>query len=101
MSIWQSIKQGFGYGFGGTLGWHAANLVAWLIRKLWAVIGVAALGGVMSWYANSTPPAQPAKQKPAIVQKQAVEPATDHHDIKPHSIESDRNLGARNQGFDR
>jgi hypothetical protein len=100
MSFWQSIKQGFGYGFGGTLGWHLANLVAYLLRKLWTVVGIAALGGVMSWYANSNPAPQPVKEKPAVVKK-AGSPATERREIKPHSSDAKSDLGTRNPGLDR
>lgn len=39
MSFWRTVKRGFGYGFGGRLGWEAGGLVWGWIMKIALIIG--------------------------------------------------------------
>ncbi|MEW5890669.1 MAG: hypothetical protein AB1768_16900 [Pseudomonadota bacterium] len=46
MSLWRTVKRGFGYGLGGRLGWELGGLIWRLIAKsvLW---GAAAIGAIL------------------------------------------------------
>jgi hypothetical protein len=80
MSLWQSIKEGFGYSFGGTMGWHLGNWLAALIRRAWKLIAVGAFAsGVGMW--SSTPPVTPDKPKTGVVKKIEA-PAGGQREIK-------------------
>lgn len=48
MTFWQTVKKGFGYGFGGRLGWEAGGLVWSWLRKLaaWVMLAAAATWGL-------------------------------------------------------
>lgn len=87
MSLWDSMKQGFGFSFGGTLGWHMGNWVASLIRRAWKLIAVGAFAsGVGVWTTTPTPPVQPHAAKTAVVKKVDA-PAGNQHEVKnqtPH-----------------
>ena len=39
--MWTYIKRGFGYGFGGRIGWELGGLVWGMVRKLIALIALA------------------------------------------------------------
>lgn len=41
MSIWTYIKRGFGYGFGGRIGWELGGLVWSAVRKIAGVVALA------------------------------------------------------------
>lgn len=82
MSFWDSMKQGFGFSFGGTLGWHLGNWVASLIRRAWKLIAVGAFAsGVGVWTTTPNPPAQPHSSASAVVKK-ADAAATGQHVVK-------------------
>lgn len=73
MSMWTYIKKGFGYGFGGRIGWEAGGMVWGWIRKL---VGLAAIAVGVPMAASSLGAYQEVKQryekpaKPAQVQAQ-------------------------------
>ncbi len=48
MSFWRTVKRGFGYGFGGRLGWEVGGLVWGWLRKIvaWALLAVGATWGL-------------------------------------------------------
>lgn len=46
MSMWTYIKRGFGYGFGGRLGWEAGGLVwGWIMK----IVGLIMLAVGATW----------------------------------------------------
>lgn len=50
MSMWTTIKRGFGYGLGGRIGWEFGGLIFGALRKIivWAVLAGGAYLGVGS-----------------------------------------------------
>lgn len=42
--MWNYIKRGFGYGFGGRIGWEFGGLIwAWMRRAVLAIVAVVVL----------------------------------------------------------
>lgn len=83
MSFWDSMKQGFGFSFGGTLGWHLGNWVASLIRRAWKLIAVGVFAsGIGVW--TSLPSVPPPKAKVEVVKKMNA-PVSDQRDTKKES----------------
>lgn len=64
MSMWTYIKRGFGYGFGGRLGWEAGGLVWGWLRKLvaWVMLAIGATWG-LPFVADSVGTYNQVKQK--------------------------------------
>lgn len=48
MSFWRTVKRGFGYGFGGRLGWELGGLIwRWIARLVgFVVLAVGATWGL-------------------------------------------------------
>lgn len=43
--MWEDIKKGFGYAFGGAIGWRLGNIAFNLAARLWKV----AAAGIAAW----------------------------------------------------
>lgn len=39
--MWEDIKKGFGYSFGGTIGWRLGNVVFNLFARVWKLAAAA------------------------------------------------------------
>ncbi len=71
--MWNSIKKGFGYAFGGRIGWELGGLVWRLVSKFFAFLALGAVGLVAQCSAHNytdgaakakAPQAQTAEAKP-------------------------------------
>lgn len=62
--MWTYIKRGFGYGFGGRIGWELGGLVWGMLRKLIALIALAVGATVgVPWLADSVGAYSEVQQK--------------------------------------
>lgn len=62
--MWTYIKRGFGYGFGGRIGWELGGLVWGMVRKLIALIALAVGATVgVPWLADSVGTYNEVQQK--------------------------------------
>lgn len=74
--IWNAIKRGFGYGFGGRIGWELGGLVwKWVSRA----VALAGLGLMSMCTVHQHDAAEKAKVQQAQVQQAQAAPAKAHH----------------------
>ena len=59
--MWRYIKQGFGFSFGGRIGWELGGVVWRLARRLALAIGIAIYGAVQSCQPTTPLPEKPKK----------------------------------------
>lgn len=64
--MWRYIKQGFGFSFGGRIGWEIGGVVWRLARRLGIALGLLIYAAVQS----CQPAATPEKPKAQAAQKQ-------------------------------
>lgn len=65
--MWKQIKEGFGYAFGGRLGWELGGMFYRMIRKamVWTIVFATTLGlSLLSHHNHQKEPAAAAKEKP-------------------------------------
>ena len=75
--MWEDIKKGFGYSFGGTIGWRLGNVVFNLLARVWKLAAAA----LAAWFItfNVVPQSvvdddrRDALQQKAKMEKQKVE----------------------------
>ncbi len=64
MSFWRTVKRGFGYGFGGRLGWEAGGLVwGWIMKVIGWIVLVVGAGVGLPMVAGSVGKYQEVKQR--------------------------------------
>lgn len=73
MSIWNTLKRGFGYGLGGRIGWELGGWIWSLVVRLvtWLVMAVGAMMFAVGWpvsCSGDTQVQKPAVHKPAVKQ---------------------------------
>lgn len=75
--MWNAIKKGFGYSFGGAVGWRLGNLVFNLLSRVWKLAAAAMAAWFISFNAVPQSVRDDAKrdyeQQKAKVEKMTVQ----------------------------
>lgn len=54
MSFWRTVKRGFGYGLGGSIGWNLGNLIwRWIARLVGLIVLAVGAGWGLPMVGNS------------------------------------------------
>lgn len=69
--MWEQIKTGFAYAFGGSLGWRLGEAVANLIARFWRALSLVVIALGTQLYFSLTAPDVPEKpvERPAKAAK--------------------------------